>query len=159
MFIINFTSIISNPPDRGYATCQVNSQCPYAGGLAVYKARGMYAMINDAIDYDDDAICLSEGVVLRQASHQSAMQNVYEYASLFPNPAKETVTLSFEFGKDIAGGIDIFNSMGQDIKTIRLSANEHNVSVDVKNLSNGIYTYSIRSDEGFIQKGKLTITK
>jgi len=128
-------------------------------GLAVYKARGMYAMINDDMDYDDDAICLSEGVVLRQASHQSALQGMYEYASIYPNPATESITLSFEFGKDVAGTIDIFNTMGQMVNSLALISNVHSVSIDVKNLFGGIYTYSVRSNAGFVQKGKLVIAR
>ena len=145
--------------DQENILLSIASQCPYAGGLAVYKARGMYAMINDEIDYDDDALCLSEGVVLRQASNQSALSGVYEFASVYPNPANDMVTLSFEFGNDVSGIIDIFNSLGQNVSSSILSQDEHFTSLNVKSLENGIYTYSVRSNAGFIQKGKLVITR
>lgn len=137
----------------------IATQCPYAGGNAVFKARGMYALIDDDMDYDDESICLNEGVVLRQASHSSSTPGVYEYASVYPNPANESVTISFEFGKDISGKIDIFNFLGQNVSSFSISANEHFNNIDVKSLSSGVYTYTIQSSVGFIQKGKLVITR
>lgn len=137
----------------------IATQCPYAGGNAVFKARGMYALIDDDMDYDDENICLNESIVLRQASHPSSSPGVYEYASVYPNPANESIRILFEFGKDIAGKIDIFNFLGEKVASFTILANKHFSNINVKSLSNGVYTYIIQSSAGFIQKGKLVITR
>ena len=46
----------------------ITQQCPFAGGTAVYRARGMYELINDSIVYDDDAVCLAQGLY-RSSNH------------------------------------------------------------------------------------------
>ena len=40
----------------------IASQCPFAGGSAVERARSYVALINDSVYYDDLNICLQSGI-------------------------------------------------------------------------------------------------
>lgn len=135
-------------------------QCPFSGGLSVYKARNLYALIDPMQTYDDDNICLNDGVLLRQASsNQNLNPTIFEYASLFPNPATSSLNVSYELGKDIEGNIEIYNSYGQKVKSSLLKANEKSMVIDVKSFAIGIYSYTVKSTTGYLQKGKLVISR
>ncbi len=146
-------------PSQAQILLSIATQCPYSGGNAVFKARGIHVLIDPEMEYDDENICLNEGVVLRQASHSSFSHGVYEYAAFSPNPANNFANISFEFGKDIPGQIEIFNLLGQNVSSFLIPANEQSKNIDVSSLGNGIYTYTIKSYAGFTQKGKLVITR
>jgi Secretion system C-terminal sorting domain len=138
----------------------ISEQCPFSGGNAVYVARGLYSIVDPRKDYNDQAICLSEGVVLRQASpKQIGEQGVFEYVSLFPNPASNSLTIKCELGKDVDGKIEMYNSYGQKVKSVPLNANEKSLVIDIKGLAIGVYSYSVKSTTGFLQKGKLVISR
>ncbi len=38
-------------------------QCPMAGGNAVFRARAIYSLMNENAEYDDQFICLQQGIV------------------------------------------------------------------------------------------------
>lgn len=138
----------------------IASQCPFSGGKAVYAARNLYAIIDRNQEFDDPSICLSEGVVLRQASptNNSDLPSVYEFVSLTPNPVSEVLDIKFELGKDVQGTLELFNTFGQRVKTMRLTANEKNLFLNTNNMVGGIYSYTVKSETGFTQMGKLVVT-
>ena len=62
---------------------------------------------------------------------------------VFPNPAKETVTIS---AKNIINSITIYDAQGRIVQFIK--ANELEKTIDVSILSNGIYILDIVSEKG-----------
>lgn len=136
----------------------IAQQCPFAGGTAVYKARALYNIYNPNQEYEDNLICLNEGVVLRQANPAGTfIENHTSYALLHPNPANNILNIVYSFGKDIKGSLEIFTSLGLKLSTFVLSANESNASINTSELTSGIYYYQIKSDCDYIIKGKLVI--
>jgi hypothetical protein len=61
----------------------IAQQCPDQGGQSVFRARHFVAMINDSIEYDDAAVCLSQGI-LRTSNSNTTQQPCL---ILLPNPA------------------------------------------------------------------------
>ncbi|MEZ5068735.1 MAG: hypothetical protein R2847_09700 [Bacteroidia bacterium] len=43
----------------------IAEQCPYSGGKAVYMARGLVALFNDTIMYEDESNCLLQNMRLQ----------------------------------------------------------------------------------------------
>ena len=66
------------------------------------------------------------------------MENEYSYVTLFPNPAKNSLTLTAETEgmKDVR----IVNSLGQTVKEFSF---ETSTTVDIKDLNNGVYFVKI----------------
>lgn len=70
-------------------------------------------------------------------------------ALIYPNPFKEKLTIKY-YGIET---IDVFNIVGDKVKTIELSALENKVEIDFINLPSGIYFYrSVK--EGYIVETK-----
>ena len=63
-------------------------------------------------------------------------QNVKENVVIYPNPAKNQITIKGEF--DTAESITIYNILGQKVMDKATISNEE--KVDVSKLSNGVYT-------------------
>ena len=68
----------------------IAQQCPYAGGPAVYIARGLLRVVNDSIEYFDDVVCLQYGI-FRTAN--ISVQSGEPTIKLIPNPAANTLVM------------------------------------------------------------------
>ena len=75
---------------------------------------------------------------LAKLSTEDLVENEYDYVTIFPNPAKNTLTLASEI--EGIQEVQIVNSLGQIVKEFSF---ESNVTIDVKDLSNGIYFVKI----------------
>ena len=84
---------------------------------------------------------------LANLSTESVAENEYDYVTMFPNPAKNTLTLSSEIGG--IQEVQIVNSLGQIVKEFSF---ETSVTVDVKDLNNGVYFVKILSDNPVTKK-------
>ncbi len=74
--------------------------------------------------------------------------------SLFPNPAKNAAVLSVELSNKGAVEVEIFNIVGQSVKTITTEANVGNntIALDLNGITTGVYLVKIKS-------GNLSSTK
>ncbi len=74
--------------------------------------------------------------------------------SLFPNPAKNAAVLSVELSNKGAVEVEIFNIVGQSVKTITAEANVGNntIALDLNGITTGVYLVKIKS-------GNLSSTK
>jgi len=136
----------------------IGQQCPMLGGNAVYKARGMYAMINDTIRYDDVNTCLQNGVILREQYH-SYTNSTASSVFIVPNPAKQNATLYYQLPENAKGKMLMFDIVGKNQITKELNKNSSQIDIDVSNLSDGIYFYKVLTDGFEIGNGKLAVIK
>lgn len=72
--------------------------------------------------------------------------------TIYPNPFKEKVIIKYNGIESI----EVFNIVGDKLKTIELSAIENKVEIDFENLPSGIYFYRTYN-EGFIVETKKII--
>lgn len=88
--------------------------------------------------------CLATLAVL---SKESVMENEYDYVNIFPNPAKNTLTLIAE----TAGvqEVKIVNSLGQIVKEFSFEAN---VTIDIRDLNSGVYFVKVLGDNPVTKK-------
>ncbi len=80
---------------------------------------------------------------------------------LYPNPAKDAVTLSVNLGKADKANISVLDLMGRvvlDLGENNLRSGDNKIQINTSNLDNGIYYVRVRSNNG-ITTNKLNITK
>ncbi len=72
---------------------------------------------------------------------------ILNIASLFPNPAEESITLKLdrEF-KDAQ--IDMYDAMGRYIQSLYQKEDDFNISIDLSDVSSGVYYIYIKTDDG-----------
>jgi hypothetical protein len=111
-------------------------------GPSVYRARDMYALINDTLQYSDSAVCAFEGY-FRESSNIlypnfTKIGSNINYFKAQPNPASDHVL--FTFGEnESAGNLIIYNLSGKTIYNSTLNANTSKLSIDISNFAKGIY--------------------
>ncbi len=70
--------------------------------------------------------------------------NVSSNIEMYPNPAKDKVNLK---GKGIENGtVNLYNSIGQEVKTEKTIINQHELELNISNLPSGIYMININSE-------------
>ncbi len=73
--------------------------------------------------------------------------------NLYPNPAKETLTLDLSLEEPQALDVHIYNAVGQKVWSDKLvSSSQHNRPISLANFSSGIYFMQLRSDQGQVTK-------
>ena len=108
-------------------------QCPLTGGSAVYEARSLLSTVEDVV-YDDVVLCV--GAQARKASDEIiSSQNGFH---LFPNPAKEQVTLSIPNNYN-GGEVVLTNQFGSIVHRKIIEKETPLVVVRTGHLATGIY--------------------
>jgi len=129
-------------------------QCPFSGGRAVYQARSIYKLIDPNEEYDDVNTCLNGGIY-RKGKSDSAVPTL----NLYPNPARESVTVDLDTkGKD--GCMLIVSDLSENIvKRITLPCDQATYTLDISDISNGMYMIRVLSNQVLIGKAKLGVSK
>ncbi|MBK8416500.1 MAG: T9SS type A sorting domain-containing protein [Bacteroidetes bacterium] len=128
----------------------IAAQCPLAGGNAVFKARAILSLLNDELVYDDINICLQAGIILRQISKTPT-------ASLYPNPANNSVTLVYELPEVSTAEFLLFNSVGMLQLKQQMKIDITQMSFSTEQLAPGVYHYQVNTSSDFQLNGKLVI--
>jgi len=112
-------------------------------------------MLDPEKTYNDELICLNQGILYRQQKPKQ-LQSAF---SLYPNPAHESVTLRYDIAEEQKSQIVIRNSIGQYVYFSVLSMEEKEVEIKLHNLSNGIYTVQLLSGDYLLHQEKLVIIR
>ncbi|MBL7765565.1 MAG: T9SS type A sorting domain-containing protein [Chitinophagaceae bacterium] len=152
--------------------------CPLLEGFAVYKARILYTYYEPAYKYEDYSLCSSQmnnkngiGVydsllyfqntlgtnALSQNLFNNTLSNGEEY-SLYPNPAKDYITIDYDFNSDKDATISLYDVLGRKVKSILLKNENQSITFSTNDLKAGIYTYNINGAYK-VYAGKITIFK
>jgi hypothetical protein len=123
-------------------TNNIAQLCPLAAGPAVYRARDMYALINDTLQYSYSAVCAFEGYI-RESTNVlypalTKKENHSNYFKALPNPASERVLFTFK-ANDSTSDLTIYNLSGNIIYSTVLNANTNQLSIDISNFVKGVY--------------------
>lgn len=130
----------------------IANQCPMLGGNAVYRARAMYALIDDEQDYDDPALCLQHGLIYRN------MQQVGGHAiTVVPNPATDQANLVLDESWDTPGVFVVYDAMGAEVMRAEVPAHTPRWVFSTAALAPAMYHYRVRSPSGKVFNGKLSI--
>ena len=108
-----------------------------------------YVMVTDSNG------CSSQSLPYTYTGIEELIKNNVIY--VYPNPAKETITITFDQAISNDGTFEIWNIMGSKILSNTIPKNYTEQKVDVSNLISGIYFYIIKVNGEKFSSGKLTI--
>lgn len=72
--------------------------------------------------------------------------------AIYPNPAKELLTINNSFNHDKIKSISIFNFEGKEIKTINTELSENTIQLNISDLNRGIYFIKVKFSSKEITK-------
>lgn len=134
----------------------IANMCPLIGGPAVYLARPIAELYNESIVYNDQAVCLSQGVNMKLANNNNTeAQSENSQVKVYPVPSNEVV--NFDFGNIQFSMLLIFDSFGKQIQEIKLNAKQQYI-LNTNLYANGIYRYKLINDNDEYL-GKIVILK
>lgn len=115
-----------------------------------------YYKISDA---QNNVIVQSNGKFGAEASHNISTKEGYasveemtnETYKVYPNPVKDVLTIE---GQDIEQ-VNVFNTMGQLVKTVK--CNDNIVNVNVSDLQNGMYIVNVIDNNGEVSSKKVSV--
>lgn len=132
----------------------VANQCPLVGGVAVYRARALYDLIDDSQDFNDPALCLQHGIITRQM--QQPGQQVVQ---LLPNPARDMANLVYRLNEGSHGQLLIHDALGRIVLQGDLSWEEQRHALNTTALSPGTYHFTVLENGGLLGEGKFTVVR
>lgn len=78
----------------------------------------------------------------------------------YPNPAKENISFFYNLEDDFRSGtIEIYNTLGQKIKSIGVDASSMTSTINIAEIPNGLYFYSLVINDVTIANYKFVISK
>ena len=119
---------------------------PNTNGDAVYTARVM-------LNIDPNDTDLKSAIYIQKPNKEVKPNAVH----IYPNPTKETVTISFDQAISDEGLVEIWNIMGNKLITNYISKSTVLQKVNVSSLTSGIYFYIIKVNADKFSSGKLII--
>lgn len=99
--------------------------------------------------------------VEEKAREESQLPTSYELEQNYPNPFNPSTTIAFALPKLSEVTLNIFDAYGREVATLvegRLPAGRHEVVLDARPFSSGVYFYRLQAGE-FSQTRRLTLVK
>jgi hypothetical protein len=94
-------------------------------------------------------------------SASEQLPNDFALEQNYPNPFNPTTTIKFNLPEQSNVRIDVFNTLGQQVKSLvngEVLAGEHSVKFDASALSSGVYLYRMQAGD-FNEIKKMILTK
>ncbi len=135
----------------GYGTTTEARSYTYTDDNAV---SGKYYYRLKQIDYDGS-------FAYSQVVNADLNRLSYELSQNYPNPFNPATSISYSVPEKSAVNLEIFNSLGQKVRTLVNSTKEagnYTVSFDAGNLSSGVYLYKLSAGK-FSQTRKMILMK
>jgi len=132
----------------------IADQCPMMGGNAVYRARALYSLIDEEQAYDDEALCLAHGIIVK-----SLVNAVPNAVSVIPNPASDEATLVLTMEQETPGMLIIFDALGAEVARHTVPAGSQRHAFSTVALAPALYHYKVLMADSVIGNGKLTIVR
>ena len=120
------------------------------------KTRIMYVFFNDN-DHNDSIAFVAE-YYAGSATGMASNQGVSAKANVYPNPAKNHITLDYHLSK-LTDNVkfELRNILGSVVKEIKLQNLSGQRKIDISGLQNGVYFYTIRIDDKVVISNKIII--
>ena len=108
---------------------------------------------DEIISFNDKDICFNQGIILR---HKNDLVKNFE---VFPNPTTGKIVINYHLKDQCKVIFSIYNLSSRKIHTFNLNSNESNLELDLSDLANGVYSYSVNSNAGLELQGKICLIK
>lgn len=132
----------------------IANQCPMLGGNAVFKARSLYWLIDDTYDFDDAALCLPYGIVVKRLLDQHI-----NAVSVVPNPSVDEAALVLARTLEQTGSFVLYDALGAEVLRFVVPKDQFRIPFSTAALVPALYHYQVRGSVGIVGEGKLSIIR
>jgi hypothetical protein len=106
----------------------------------------------------DDNVTLTVNYVTSPTAIDENIANSISLSDVYPNPTHNTVNVDYNFDVNIdAASVKIVNLLGAVVKEVEMDQNGNKLSMDVSDLTAGIYFYSVVVNNEIFKTKKLVI--
>ncbi|MBX7242014.1 MAG: T9SS type A sorting domain-containing protein [Bacteroidia bacterium] len=131
----------------------IANQCPLAGGMSVYKARSLYAIVNDEAEYDDTGVCNALGMSMRKPQNTLTIEEGFK---VYPNPVQSQLTVRWD-KKDHPSEIIIIDIMGKEVVQSFIAEESTETILSVDGLPSGVYILLVKDNMTVIHQEKIIV--
>ena len=135
----------------------IQNQCPYQGGVSVYRARVLISMLNEDVEYDDDAVCELQGIYRQSVQHPKV--KIENGITIRPNPTSDFAEIILNQPHEGICNIEIKEITGRDVFSESYDCKEKSKKVSITTFSPGIYTVTVKINAEFVKSAKLSIIR
>lgn len=131
------------------------NECLAKGDYVTHARNLVDVFTHNSILYQDE--CEAEA----NASRKKKINNnvVNRTFNLYPNPNNGMMTLDYDLGYDTEATIKLFDVTGKLISIYTMQNTKGSIGINERNLTNGIYFYSILVKEKVIKNDKIVIIR
>jgi len=122
----------------------------FVGGGKDPNYYGTYYFIDNLYLGHCDSINTSVGVAENSGKKQ-------EEFSIYPNPARDQITIEFSASSNENGRFELYNALGQLQLTEQLNGGHQKHIIKLSELQQGVYFYRLISNSTLTQSGKLIV--
>ncbi len=140
--------------DQASELFDLANQCPLIGGNAVYRARSLYALVDDDQEFDDPALCLDQGIVIR-----SVEQTIIPAVMIIPNPASDRAVLICETPLFASGELVLRDALGREALRIALLPETTGTEFNTAALKPGPYHFEVECNGQQLGDGKFVVVR
>lgn len=159
-YVANGVILVPNYNDPNDAVANGIIQSLYAGRTAIgIDVRNLYengGMVH-CVTQQQPVATIATG--LNQIKNNTTVGVILEQN--FPNPFSEITSFNLKLNKETHCKMEIYNSIGELVTTVlneKLNSGEHTITIDAKELSDGIYTCLLITDQANTYK-KIIVSK
>jgi len=123
--------------------------CPLANGMAVYKARSLYAVMYVPQLYKDDCPVTIDSTAARKANKgNTEINEITQQYALYPNPNDGNFTVMQKIADNEPVNTTIWNATGQRIYQGALQFTNAASKLGLGNLAQGLYLLQLTDEKG-----------
>ncbi len=130
---------------------EIADQCPYVGGEAVFKARGLLRIATDQWYWDDREIC---ELTLKAATTNIESQDQFD---LHPNPTSSIVKLKYSLMNEGNYLIILTDILGNKLQQIPVKNNVGEIEIDLSLYASGMYGLFLQTKDNLKYIGKVNL--
>jgi len=114
--------------------------------------------------YNENSIDVQVSIVIKYLGSPTGISEEAmmggKVSEIYPNPASQSVSLDYQLTSNVTqASVKIYNLLGAEVKSANLENGGNRLKIDISNLDNGIYFYSIYVNGDAYKTKKLIVQK
>lgn len=131
-------------------------KCPVKSGRGIIKARAIYALVDDTLNYYDDC---TEADSTRRAMIKPEKQKQAPVFNLYPNPTNNNAVLAFENVTAGSLSVNLYNPQGVLLLTEKIAPNSTSYTIHTNNFNSGVIMVRLINGIETIYTNRLIVVK
>lgn len=141
-----------------FCSSAITMQCLSADGPAVERARTFVALVNDSINYDDDAVCLQSGIYKLAESNPTSTSTAIG-TQIQPNPARDQIEVTLTGKLEGMCRIELLDALGQMVIAEKMNCKDQTKTINISTLKQGMYSVKVYMNTTTLLVQKLSIIR